>query len=151
MTLKIEQTGGRPLLLDAELNLKLRSTIVSIRTAGAGINIHLVRSVLIGLVLRNSEKFAKYLNFHVSHSWVKSLYQRMKFSRRAVTISKPVITRSLWIEANLQFLHDISDKVLLYNIPDNLIINADQTPSKSPREKCPNTEFFLVRIFLYSN
>ena len=45
--------------------------------------------------------------------------------------SRPVITRSLWIEAKSQLLHDISDKVLLYNIPDELIINADQTPSKS--------------------
>ena len=100
--------------------------IVSLRTAGAGINIHLVRSILIGLLQLNPEKFGKYLNFHVSPSWVKSLYQRMKFSHRPVKISRPAITRSLWIEANSQFLHDISDKVLLYNIPDNLIINADK-------------------------
>ena len=63
-------------------------------------------------------------------SRVRSLYQTMKFSRRADTTSRPVITRSLWIEANSQFLYDISDKVLLYNIPGELIINADQTPSK---------------------
>ena len=54
----------------------------------------------------------------------------MKFSCRAATISKPVRTCSLWIEAKSQFLHDTSDKVLLYNIPDKLIINAYQTPSK---------------------
>ena len=29
-----------------------------------------------------------------------------------------------------QFLHYICNKVLLYNIPDKLIINTDQTPSK---------------------
>ena len=54
----------------------------------------------------------------------------MKFSRRASTTSRPVITHSLWIEAKSQFLHEIYDKVLLYNIPDDLIINADQTQSK---------------------
>ena len=53
----------------------------------------------------------------------------MKFSHRGATKSRAVITRSLWIRAKSQFLHNISDKVLLYNIPDELIINADQTPS----------------------
>lgn len=130
IALKIGQTRGRPLLLDAELDLKLRSMIVSLRRAGAGINIHVVRGVLMGLVQSNPEKFGKYVNFDVSRSWVRSLYQRMKFSRRAATTSRPVITRSLWIEVKSQFLHDISEKVLLYNIPDELIINADQTPSK---------------------
>ena len=54
----------------------------------------------------------------------------MNFSRRASATSRPVITHSLWIEAKSQFLYDIYDKVLLYNIPDDLIVNADQTQSK---------------------
>ena len=54
----------------------------------------------------------------------------MKFSCRAVTTSKPVITRSLWAEVRSQFLHEITDKVLQHNSPDELIINVDQTPSK---------------------
>ena len=53
----------------------------------------------------------------------------MKFSHRGTTKSRAVTTRSLWIRAKSQFLHNISDKVLLYNIPDKLIINADQIPS----------------------
>ena len=39
---------GRSLLLDAELDLRLRSVIVSLRTAG--IKIHVVKGVLMGLV-----------------------------------------------------------------------------------------------------
>ena len=54
----------------------------------------------------------------------------IRFLRRAATSSRPVITRSLWIESKSQFLHDISDKMLLCSIPNELIINADQTPSK---------------------
>ena len=99
--LKFGQTRGRPLLLDAELDLKLRSIIVALRIAGAGINIHIV---LMGLVQWNPKKLGKYLNFYVSRSWVRSLYQRKKFSRRAATTSRPVITRFLWIEAKSQFL-----------------------------------------------
>ena len=33
-------------------------------------------------------------------------------------------------ETKAQFLHNISQKVLQYNIPDELVINAYQTPSK---------------------
>ena len=70
------------------------------------------------------------MDFKVTKSWVRSLYQRMKFSRRAVTTSRPVITRSLWDEVRSQFLHKITYKVLQHNIPDELIINVDQTASK---------------------
>ena len=70
------------------------------------------------------------MEFKVTKSWARSLYQRMKFLRRAVTTSRPVITRSLWVEVRSQFLYEITDKVLKHNIPDELIINVDQTPSK---------------------
>ena len=56
ITLKIGQTRGRLLLLDAELDLKLRSMIVSLRTAGAGIDIRVDRGVLMGLVQLNPQK-----------------------------------------------------------------------------------------------
>ena len=84
-----------------------------------------------GLVQLNPEKSDKYLNFHVSSSWVKSLYQRIKFSWQVAIASRPVIKCSLWIEAKSHFLHDISDKVLLCNKKTaRLLPNADQTPSK---------------------
>ena len=41
--LKIGHVRGRPLLLDVELDLKLRSVILPLRTAEAGINQHVVR------------------------------------------------------------------------------------------------------------
>ena len=89
---KIGQVRGRPLLLDNELDLKLRMMLVTLRTAGAGINIHGVTGLLNGLVRANPEKFSKYVDFHVTRSWVRSLYRRMKISRRAVTTSRPIIT-----------------------------------------------------------
>ena len=54
----------------------------------------------------------------------------MNFSRCAVTTSRPVISRSLWVEARSQFLYEITNEVIQHNIPDELIINVDQTPSK---------------------
>ena len=78
-----------------------------------------------------TEKFGKLVNFELTQSWVKSLYQRMKFSRRAAATSRAVISRSLWNKIMSQFLNEISQKVLLHSIPDELIINADQAPPKS--------------------
>ena len=118
------------MILDEELDLKLRSMLVKLRLGGAGINIHVVSGVLNSLIQANRERFGKYMEFKVTRSWAGSLYQRMKFSHRAVTTSRPVITRSLWVEIKLQFLYEITDKVLKHNIPDELIINVDQTPSK---------------------
>ena len=60
ITLKIGQRCARPFLLDAELDLTLRSMTIIERTAGAGINIHVVRGVLMTLVQSNPEKFGKY-------------------------------------------------------------------------------------------
>ena len=54
----------------------------------------------------------------------------MNFICRAVTTSRPVITRSLWNEVRSRYLFEIIDLTLKHNIPDELIINADQTPSK---------------------
>ena len=71
---------GTPILLDAELDLKLCSMVLSLCAAGSGINIHFVRGILMGLLQSNPEKFGKYLNFDVSRSWVRSLYQKKKFS-----------------------------------------------------------------------
>ena len=105
--------------------------LVKLRLAGAGINIHVVSGVLNDLIRANPERFGKYMEFKVTRSWARSLYQRMKFSRRAVTTSRPVITRSLWVEVRSQFLYEITDKGLKHNIPDELNINFDQTPSKS--------------------
>lgn len=127
---RIVKPRGRPLLLDDEIDFKIRSMLTSLRLAGAGINIHVVRGVLNGLVRANPIKYGKYVEFTVTRSWTRSLYQRMKFSRRAVTTSRPIITRSLWTEVRLQYLFEIIDKALKYHIPDELIINVDQTPSK---------------------
>ena len=61
ITLKTGKTRGTPLLLDADLDLKFCSMIVSLRTSGTGINIQVVWGVLMGLVQSNPEKFGKYL------------------------------------------------------------------------------------------
>ena len=45
-------------------------------------------------------------------------------------ISRPIVTRALWNEVRDQFLNEIVTAVILHNIPDELSINVDHTPSK---------------------
>ena len=103
------------------------------RTAVAVINIHVVRGVLARTVRSNLEKFGQFSDFDVTRSWVRSLYHRMNFSRRATATSRPRITQSLWDEINTQYLHDIASAVRTYNILYGLKLNVYQTPSKHVR------------------
>ena len=74
---------------------------MSLGIDGARINIPTVRGVLMGLVQLNTQKFGKYLNFHISHYCVRSLYHRSFHAKLPqqldqlllITLSKPVITR----------------------------------------------------------
>ena len=54
----------------------------------------------------------------------------MNLSRRMATKPRPTITRSICLELRTQYLYHIVDSVVTYNIPNELIINADETPSK---------------------
>ena len=54
----------------------------------------------------------------------------MKMSRCVSTISRPIITRVLWEEISTQYLHEISSPTKSHQIPDELILNLDQIPSK---------------------
>ena len=64
----IGRVRGQPLLLEKVLDLKLRSMLVNLRTAGAGINIQVVSGVLNGSIRANPERLGKYMDFKVTRS-----------------------------------------------------------------------------------
>ena len=137
----ISQTRGRPLLLPAELDIKLRLFITNMRTAGGTISKHLIYGILMGLIKADMTRYGGYLDFAVTKGWVQSLYSRMNMSRRMVTPSRPIVTSSLWEEVGTQFHNDIASALLKDNIPHEFILNIDQTPSKSvPTENVTMTE-----------
>ena len=82
----------RPTILSEELDQKLRAIIVNLSTAGTVINIHVVRGVLAGIVRSKLEQSGEFSDFELTKSWVRSLYHRMNFSRRAATTSRPITT-----------------------------------------------------------
>ena len=98
----IGKKRGRPTYLSKELDQKLRSMIINLRTAGADINIHVVRGVLAGLIRSNVKKYGAFMDFPVTRTWVRSLYQRMKLSQQASTTIRPVTKRSACEEVEEQ-------------------------------------------------
>lgn len=77
----------RPLLLPDELDFKLCSFIINLRTAVGTINRHVLYGVLMGLIKSDLAKYGQYLEFHITNGWVQSLYTRMGFTCRIVTTS----------------------------------------------------------------
>ena len=116
--------------LPEELDSKFRRFLLNIRKAGCCINRHVVPGVLMGLIKRDLDKYGRQLEFYVTKGWLQYLYTRMNLSRRMVTTSRPIITKSIWEEVRLTFLHDIVDICIEHQIPDERIINIDQTPSR---------------------
>ena len=80
-----------------------------------------------GLIRSDLERYGCILDFNVTNGWIRYLYNRMKFTQRMVTTSRPKINQAAWVTQ--LFLYDIMQTVKKQNIPDELIINVDQTPS----------------------
>ena len=62
--------------------------------------------------------------------WAKRLLQRMRMVRCMKTTSSLPIPKGAIKQDGLLFHHDIVPKVKRHKIPDALILNLDQTPSK---------------------
>ena len=92
------------------------NTVVAIATAKA-------------LIERSKDEHLKLIDLESCY-WAKSLFRRMGFVKRASTTSRPEIPYGARKEAELIFHHDIAYKVEKFQIPESLIINIDQTPSK---------------------
>ena len=129
-SVQISERRGRPLLLPEELDTKLHKFITSTRTAGETINKHVIYGILMGLIKSDLSCVGCYLDFAITNGWLQSLYRWMGFTRRIVTTSRPAITKVAWLEVKSKFLHDIVSSIVENEIPDKLMINVDQTPSK---------------------
>ena len=60
----------------------------------------------------------------------KSVLQRMNYTRQKGTTFKVALPHGICKENELLFHYQIVEKVERYDIPDSLILNFDQTPSK---------------------
>ena len=116
----LSKKRGRPLYLSNELDSKLQQFLKNLRKAGGGVNIHVVKGVLMGLIKSDLRAYGSLVDFQVTEGWLKSLYKRMNFTRRTVTTSRPIITRSICEEIRTMFLHKILSACIEHDIPYEL-------------------------------
>ena len=122
------QPRGRPPLL-LELDEKLMKYLRAIRSKGGVVNIHVVRAATHALIESNPTTSQQLLKFDMPCSWVYSIYKRMGFTRRMGTTTRPPVPRGLYNECRREYLGNIKEITTKYNIPPELVLNADQTPS----------------------
>ena len=123
------QKQGRPLLL-GRLDEMVQRYIRAASNCGAVIT----RSVAVSTakakaLMKHYPKLALPISIN-ERSWAQSLFKRMKFSRRKATTAKLAIPSGAKKETQLLFNHSIVKKVNDKSIPESLILNFDQTPSK---------------------
>ena len=118
-------TRGRPPIL-LELDAKLISLLKSIRIRGGVINFSVVKATALALLKSNPS--SSETGFQPTTTWVRSVYRRCGFSRRAGTTTHPPVPRGLFEECKLMFLSDINKTINEHKIPPELVLNADQTP-----------------------
>ena len=125
--LPIDQRGRPPILL--ELDGKLLNYLKAVRTMSGVVNIHVVRAATQGLIASNPAFAHRFARFDMPRTWVQSIYRRMGYTRRAATTSRPPVPQRLYDECRREFLNDIKEKMTLYSIPPELVLNSDQTSS----------------------
>ena len=111
-----------------ELDEKLVKFLLAVRCRGGILNIHVVRATPKALI-DTSPDHQQLSRFKMPRSWVYSLYRQVGSTRRTGTTSRPPVPQGLYKECQKQYLRDILEVVKKHNIPPELILNSDQTPS----------------------
>ena len=119
---------GHPLLLETKIDTLVQSYIRAASNRGVIVTRSIVKSAAKALLIRYPNEIGK-INLDDSE-YGKSLLQRMNYTRQKATTSKVKLPDGIRKESELLFHHQIVEKVEKCDIPDSLIVNFDQTPSK---------------------
>ena len=106
---------------------KLRKFMVSLYKKGGHFRRSIAATTAVVLLSRTDEESVQ--NVVVTTTWGKSLLQRVGFRRQAATTSEVEISDSAKKEGLLHH-YRITSIVQKNKIPESLVINNDQTPSK---------------------
>ena len=115
---------GRPLLL-GELDGLVQQYILAASNRGNVISQNIAVSAA-KVIMEQYPHLIGSVDIESSH-WAQSLFRRMGFCHHQATTSK---LEGALKEIKMLFHHNIVTKVAKFNIPDSLIINLDQTPTK---------------------
>ena len=97
-------TRGRPPIV-LDLDQKLISLLKSIRNRGGVVNFSVVKVSALASIKSNPAK--DFRGFEPTSTWVRAIYRRYNFSRRAGTTTRPPVPLGIYEECKLTFLTDI--------------------------------------------
>ena len=119
---------GRPLLLGADLDAAVQEYIQSLRMVGGVVNTLVVMAAAEGIVaVRDVSKLVSHGGHtEITKTWARSLLIRMGYIKRKCSTSGK-IPMAQFEELKEIFLTDLVAKVVMNEIPKELIVNWDQT------------------------
>ena len=119
---------GRPLLLGDYLDEQLRAYVAEICQLGLVVNISDLKAAAKGLVLHHDSNWSRENGGHLELSthWAKGRLRKLGFSKRRV-MTKASLTPVDFEERKAQFVFDAQAIIELEEIPDDLVVNWDQT------------------------
>ena len=126
-----QKRRGRPLLLGEEMEAEVKSFIKVAREKGTIVNSHTVIATARGVVISHDANLllenGGYIE--ITKSWAQRLLERMNLVKRKGTTAVKVLP-SNFEKLKKQFLSDVCSTVVMEEIPEELIINWDQTGLK---------------------
>ena len=124
---------GRKVMLGEQLDAKVKNYILALRNAGAPIGSSVVMAAGEGIVRAHDRTQLVQHGGHIqiTKTWALSLLKRIGFvKRKASTKATPNMSGEEFQRVKDRFLKQLARMVQLRNVPDNLIINLDQTGVK---------------------
>ena len=114
---------------------KTIETVNALRLKGAPVSASVINSVAKGIILANDSSLLTENGgpISLSNDWARNILYRMdkegrKMTRRMATTSKIPVSPGLLKETKLDFQRKIKGIQSRHSIPDELILNFDQTP-----------------------
>ena len=119
---------GRPLLLGNDLDGQVQEYLKGLRKCGMPINTFIVIASARGIVMNKNANLlvSNGGGIDLTKDWAKYLLKRMGFVKRKAC-SKSKVNVEKFQELKEDFLLEIKNTVVMDEIPEDLIINFDQT------------------------
>ena len=125
---------GRPPTFPEDVTTCVMKYIRAVREAGGVVNIAIVIGAVSGIVRRMKPELLESNGGHVvlpvKKDWAKYLLGKMKFVKRKATTKKSKMTVANFGELKDNFLMDIKAIATMKEVPDDMILNWDQTTIK---------------------
>ena len=122
---------GRPTLLGENLDKDLQQLVLELRSRGSPISTSVVLGLGRGLLLKHNKRMLVEFggSIQLNKEWARSVFRRMGFTKRRAN-SKSKVLPDHFSNLKRQFLREVEAVTKIEDIPNNLIINWDQTALK---------------------